>query len=89
MQHDPGTYSVRLWLYRLDDLMGREISASESAWGSNPPARLVTPPTYFEDKDSHRAASALGAIVGAEEKTVNKKPIAQHTALWALCAALR
>jgi hypothetical protein len=32
---------------------------SESAWGSNPPAKLVTPPARFEDEDGHRATSAL------------------------------
>jgi hypothetical protein len=37
------------------------VHKTESAWESNPPAKLVTPPTGFEDQDSHRATSALVA----------------------------
>ena len=43
----------------LEITLGREFGKHESAWGSNPPAKLVTPPTRFEDEDSHRATSAL------------------------------
>lgn len=33
--------------------------SGESAWESNPPARLVTPPNRFEDGDQHRPTPAL------------------------------
>jgi len=33
----------------------------KSAWESNPPAKLVTPLTRFEDEDSHRTTCALTA----------------------------
>lgn len=52
----PGAYYVEVEVYEI-----RESVSLESAWGSNPPARLVTAPTGFEDQGSHRATSALGA----------------------------
>jgi DNA invertase Pin-like site-specific DNA recombinase len=52
----PGAYYVEVEVYEI-----RETDAFESAWESNPPAKLVTPPTGFEDQDSHRATSALVA----------------------------
>jgi DNA invertase Pin-like site-specific DNA recombinase len=61
MQHSPQEYFIRLWLYDAEKGVGREIGTNESAWESNPPAKLVTPPTGFEDQDSHRATSALVA----------------------------
>jgi len=45
----------------------RESGSFESAWESNPPARLVTPPTGFEDQGSHRATSALAAILAPRQ----------------------
>jgi DNA invertase Pin-like site-specific DNA recombinase len=60
-----GTYRVKLWLYREEFLLFRENVSFESAWGSNPPTRLVTPPTGFEDQGSHRATSALVSILAA------------------------
>lgn len=56
-----GRYSVKIWLYDAENLLVSESVMSESAWESNPPAKLVTPPTGFEDQGSHRATSALGA----------------------------
>gem|GEM_PF-2405611 len=35
------------------------VLRNEGAWESNPPARLVTPPTGFEDRAGHRARSTL------------------------------
>jgi hypothetical protein len=60
-----GAYHIELWLYREEFLLFRESVANESAWGSNPPTRLVTPPTGFEDQGSHRATSALVSILAA------------------------
>jgi DNA invertase Pin-like site-specific DNA recombinase len=54
-------YTVKIWLPDAINWQFSEIVTHESAWGSNPPAKLVTPPTRFEDEDSHRATSALGA----------------------------
>ena len=51
----PGEFHVEVQLYEI-----RQSLLHESAWGSNPPARLVTAPTGFEDHDGHRATSALG-----------------------------
>jgi len=42
----------------------------ESAWESNPPMKLVTPPSRFEDEDSHRATSALAHILRMYHKVV-------------------
>jgi hypothetical protein len=55
----PRQYTLEIWLPDAANLLFREFVGSESAWGSNPPAKLVTPPTRFEDEDDHRAASAL------------------------------
>jgi hypothetical protein len=49
-------------IYAVERLVGgsaRETATHESAWESNPPATLVTPPTRFEDEGCHRATSAL------------------------------
>ena len=54
---DSGGYVVASQVYRVPQ--SRENGTTESAWESNPPARLVTAPTSFEDQDSHRATSAL------------------------------
>ncbi len=56
-----GGFVVELRLYRVLSPIGRENGSSESAWGSNPPARFVTAPTRFEDGGGHRATSALAA----------------------------
>ena len=53
-QEGPGAYYVEVEVYEI-----RESGSFESAWESNPPARLVTAPTGFEDQGSHRATSAL------------------------------
>ena len=50
----PGAYYVEVEIYEI-----RESVSLESAWESNPPAKLVTPPTRFEDEGSHPATSAL------------------------------
>ncbi|GAB4444914.1 MAG: hypothetical protein OHK0015_46740 [Chloroflexi bacterium OHK40] len=55
-QEGPGAYYVEVEVYEI-----RESGSFESAWESNPPAKLVTPPTGFEDQGSHRATSALAA----------------------------
>jgi DNA invertase Pin-like site-specific DNA recombinase len=55
----PQQYTLEIWLPDAANLLVREFVGCESAWGSNPPAKLVTPPTRFEDEDGHRAASAL------------------------------
>ncbi len=52
----PGAFHVEVQLYAI-----RESLVHESAWESNPPAKFATPPTGFEDQDSHRATSALAA----------------------------
>ncbi len=39
----------------------------ESAWESNPPTTLVTPPTRFEDEGHHRATPALARSVPVAE----------------------
>ncbi len=57
-QEESGACCVEVEVYEA-----RESSAFESTWESNPPARLVTPPNGFEDRGSHRATSALGAIL--------------------------
>ena len=57
---EPHTFVVDVWLYDLASLVGgRETVVSESAWESNPPARLVTPPNRFEDGGQHRPTPAL------------------------------
>lgn len=71
-QEGPGAYYVEVEVYEI-----RESGSSESAWESNPPARLVTTPTGFEDQDSHRATSALGAILAPARLAV--KPAAPST----------
>jgi len=61
-QEGPGASYVEVEVYEL-----RESGSFESAWESNPPARLVTPPTGFEDQGSHRATSALAAILAPRQ----------------------
>lgn len=39
--------------------MNAQRYIGKSAWESNPPAKLVTPLTRFEDEDSHRTTCAL------------------------------
>jgi hypothetical protein len=46
---------------------------SESAWESNPPATLVTPPTRFEDEGHHRATSALARKCSSLAIPVNRE----------------
>lgn len=50
----PGEFHVEVQLYEI-----RQSLLHESAWESNPPAKLVTPPIRFEDEGNHRATSAL------------------------------
>ena len=50
--------------FKSSGLMPRAFchgAISESAWESNPPAELVTPPNRFEDGDQHRPTPALAA----------------------------
>ncbi len=56
----PQNYTVKIWLPDAVNWQFSEIVTHESAWESNPPAKLVTPPTRFEDEGDHRATSALG-----------------------------
>lgn len=55
-----GRHTVEIWLHKAEYLLVRQTLSHESAWESNPPTKLVTSPTGFEDQDSHRATSALG-----------------------------
>src|SRR5690606_28068888 len=69
-QEGPGAYYVEVEVYEI-----RESGSFESAWESNPPARLVTPPTGFEDQGSHRATSALAHdCTQAPLRCQNKRP---------------
>ncbi len=54
-----GLYTIKIWLVKAENLLFSELDPSESAWESNPSTKLVTPPTSFEDQDSHRAICAL------------------------------
>jgi hypothetical protein len=60
-----GKFTIEIWLSDALNGLFSEIATFESAWGSNPPTRLVTPPTGFEDQGSHRATSALVSILAA------------------------
>ncbi len=61
----PGEFHVEVQLYEI-----RQSLLHESAWESNPPAKLVTPPTRFEDEGSHRATSALEKILFMRQPSV-------------------
>ncbi len=59
VEEAPRTYTVELKLYTPESLLIREFTTSESAWESNPPAKLVTPPNRFEDGGQHRPTPTL------------------------------
>lgn len=61
-QERPGAYYVEAEVERM---------LFANAWESNPPAKLVTPPTRFEDENGHRAASVRDGIVTPEWAHVN------------------
>ncbi|RRR77366.1 MAG: hypothetical protein EI684_01555 [Candidatus Viridilinea halotolerans] len=44
-----GRYNVSIYLPDVAQLPFSEFNKRESAWESNPPTRLVTAPTSFED----------------------------------------
>jgi len=74
---------------RWEGLGGRSLRESgsfESAWESNPPARLVTPPTGFEDQGSHRATSALAAILAPRQARCQTLALPQRPPVWRLSA---